>query len=141
MYFDFTLHLFYVKMLYVNAKYVQNMFIMRSDMKLAIIGSRSIANIEIGKFIPENVTEIISGGARGIDSIAREFANKNKIKLTEILPDYKHYGRAAPIIRNKEIVKLSDKVLAFWNGVSKGTFSVIKYAEEIGVECEVIIIN
>ena len=79
--------------------------------------------------------------ARGIDSIAKEFAIKNKIKLIEILPDYKRYGRAATIIRNKEIVKLSDKVLAFWDGASKGTLSVIKYAEKLGVECNVIIIK
>ena len=44
------------------------------------------------------------------------------IKLTEFFPQYKIYGKAAPIIRNKEIVDYADKVIVFWNGESKGHY-------------------
>ena len=110
-------------------------------MKLAVIGSRKISDISISKHIPGNVSEIVSGGARGIDTCAKKYALEHGLKLTEFLPDYKRYGRGAPIIRNKEIVNYADKILAIWDGSSKGTLSVIKYAEKIGKPCEVVILK
>ena len=94
-------------------------------MKLAIIGSRGIKNINFSKYISENVTEIVSGGAKGVDTLAREFALSKKIKLTEFIPDYKRYGKAAPLMRNLSIIEYSDSVIAFWDGQSKGTKFVI----------------
>ena len=43
---------------------------------------------------------------------------------------YELYGRAAPIIRNKQIADYADKIIIFWNGTSKGTLSVIEYAKK-----------
>lgn len=126
-------------MLYINAKHVQNISKVEASMKLAVIGSRNLTNIALERYIAEDVEEIVSGGAVGIDSCAAEYAEKNEIKLTVFLPQYEHYGRAAPIVRNKEIVDYADKIIAFWNGHSKGTLSVIKYAQKIGKECEVIL--
>ena len=107
-------------------------------MKVAIIGSRSITAINIEAHI-EKEDEIVSGGAKGVDSAAREYANKNGHKLTEFLPQYNLYGRAAPIYRNREIVDYADKVIAFWDGKSRGTLYVIKYAEKTKKPCEVIV--
>lgn len=107
-------------------------------MKIAVVGSRDITVEDIGKYILD-CDEIVSGGARGVDSSAADYARRNGIKLTEFLPDYERYGRAAPIVRNRLIVDYSDAVIAFWNGRSKGTLSVIKYAEKVGKECRVII--
>lgn len=107
-------------------------------MKIAVVGSRNITVENIGKYIP-NCKELISGGAVGVDSCVAAYAQKNGIKLTEFLPEYKRYGKAAPIIRNKQIVDHADKVIVFWNGSSKGTLSVIKYAEKTKKICNVII--
>ena len=107
-------------------------------MKIAIVGSRNITVSDIGKYI-SGAEEIVSGGAVGVDRCAAEYAKKSGIKLTEFLPQYERYGRVAPIIRNKEIVDYSDKVIAFWNGSSKGTLSVIKYAQKTGKPCEIVI--
>ena len=107
-------------------------------MKIAIVGSRNIAVADIGKYI-SHVEEIVSGGAAGVDSCAAEYAKERGIKLTVFLPQYDRYGRAAPIMRNKEIVDYSDKIIAFWNGSSKGTLSTIKYAQKVGKPCEIII--
>ena len=82
--------------------------------------------------MPENITEIISGGAIGIDRCARTYALSRHIKLTEFLPEYKTYGRAAPIIRNMEIIRHSDFLIAFWDGESRGTKYVIKKCRELG---------
>ena len=108
-------------------------------MKIAIIGSRNLKNIVIDDYI-KTACEIVSGGAAGIDSLAADYANRKGIKLVEFLPEYNKYGRAAPIIRNKEIVNYADKVIAFWDGKSKGTEFTIKYAKSINKECTVIIV-
>ena len=96
-------------------------------MKIAIVGSRNITVSDIGKYI-SNAEEIVSGGAVGVDCCVAKYAKENGIRLTEFLPQYERYGRAAPIVRNKKIVDYADKIIAFWDGESKGTLSVIKYA-------------
>ena len=108
-------------------------------MKIAIVGSRNITDVALDNYVPEDAEEIVSGGAIGVDRCAAEYARKKGIRLTEILPQYERYGRAAPIIRNKEIVEYADKVLVFWDGSSKGTQSVIRYAQRIGKPLEVIL--
>lgn len=106
-------------------------------MRIAVVGSRNITVENIGQYIPQ-CDEIISGGARGVDTCAAAFARCRGIRLTEILPQYDLYGRAAPIVRNRLIVDMADQVIAFWDGVSKGTLSVIKYAGQTGKPCRVI---
>ncbi|MBD5129440.1 MAG: DUF2493 domain-containing protein [Ruminococcaceae bacterium] len=106
-------------------------------MKVAVIGSRGLTVNDLGKYLPENTTEIISGGARGIDSCAREYALAHNIKLTEFLPEYEKYGRSAPLKRNITIIKNADMVLAFWDGVSRGTKFVIDNCKEMGVSVDV----
>lgn len=73
-------------------------------MKVAVIGSRGLTVNDLGKYLPEDTTEIVSGGAKGIDTCARNYALSHNIKLTEFLPDYKKFGRAAPLKRNLKII-------------------------------------
>lgn len=54
-------------------------------MKVAIVGSRNLNISEIQEYLPKNISEIISGGAKGVDTCARRFAQNNNIKLTEYL--------------------------------------------------------
>ena len=110
-------------------------------MKLAIIGSRSLIQFDLSEYVPDGVTEIVSGGARGIDKIAREYALKNGIKLSEFIPDYKHYGRVAPLKRNEEIANYADEVLAFWDGKSRGTEFTINLFKKLGKNSRVFIIQ
>lgn len=108
-------------------------------MKIAIIGSRNLIVENLEKYIPNNCEEIVSGGADGVDKCAKDYANKLKIDLKEFFPEYNNYGRSAPIVRNKMIVDYSDEVIAFWNGESKGTKSVIDYCKKKNKKCTVII--
>lgn len=105
-------------------------------MKLAIIGSRGIELQRFEQYIPNNVTEIISGGARGVDAAAKEYALKHNIPYKEYLPEYDKYGRKAPILRNYQIADRADKVIAFWDCKSRGTKSVIDYCKKKGIELE-----
>lgn len=109
-------------------------------MKVAVIGSRGIT-IELDRYLPVGITEIVSGGAKGIDTIARDYAHKHGIKLTEFLPDYEKYGRAAPLKRNIQIIRYADMVLAFWDGSSHGTLHVIKNCEKLKKRVKVYLIN
>lgn len=104
-------------------------------MKIAIIGSRSIESLDLSKFLPDNVSCIISGGARGVDSIAAAYAISHGIELQEILPDYSKYpGRVAPLKRNDLIVAACDMLIAFWDGASKGTKYTFEKAQKAGKE-------
>ena len=106
-------------------------------MKVAVIGSRSLTVDDLGKYLPEGTTEIISGGARGVDACTRNYAIAHNIKLTEFLPEYEKYGRRAPLKRNITIIENADTVLAFWDGKSNGTRFVIKKYREMGKEIKI----
>ena len=101
-------------------------------MKVAVIGSRSLTVQNLEEYLPQGVTEIVSGRAKGIDTCAREYALREGLKLAEFLPDYQRYGRSAPLRRNLEIICYADQVIAFWDGQSHGTRFVIEECSKQG---------
>lgn len=109
-------------------------------MKVAVIGSRSITDIEIDRFIPPDTDLIISGGAIGVDTLAERYADKKGIEKLILHPEYELYGRSAPLIRDKLIVDHADLVVAIWDGESRGTEFTISYAKRRKVPCEVYIV-
>jgi hypothetical protein len=102
--------------------------------KLAIVGSRTFNDYELLKNtvyrIKSSVLQIISGGAKGADSLAKRYADDNDIELVEFIPDWNKYGRSAGFRRNVEIVENCDALIAFWDGVSNGTNHSINLAKE-----------
>lgn len=107
-------------------------------MKVAIIGSRTLTVSNLQDYLPPDTDEIVSGGAKGIDACAREYALSHRIKLTEFLPEYEKYGKAAPLKRNRQIVEYADEVIAFWDGVSKGTAQVISSCRKLNKKVRVV---
>ena len=110
-------------------------------MKVAVIGSRGLTVNDLGKYLPKDTTEIVSGGAKGIDTCARDYALLHDIKLTEFLPEYNKYGRGAPLKRNLQIIEYADVVIAFWDGKSRGTKYVIDNCKKLGVQVDVHIFS
>lgn len=102
-------------------------------MVFGIIGSREFTNYNKLKkcLIPyrKYMTKIVSGGAKGADTLAKKYAEENKIPFVEFLPDYGNDGKQAPLIRNTYIVKTSDIIIAFWNLESNGTRHTLKTAK------------
>ena len=110
-------------------------------MKVAVIGSRGLLIEDLEKYLPEETTEIISGGARGVDACAREYALRNGLKLTEYLPEYSRYGRGAPLKRDITIIINADLVLAFWDGRSRGTKYVIDSCKKRNIPIKIYVID
>jgi hypothetical protein len=108
-------------------------------MKIAIIGSRDFTDYELlseklHKFLNLEYKEsytIISGEARGADSLAEQFAEDFKIDKTIFKADWNKLGKAAGFIRNVDIIENCDIVFAFWDGVSKGTKHSINLAKKM----------
>lgn len=106
-------------------------------MNIAIVGSRDFHNFSFLKthvlsIIKNNnisITKIISGGAKGIDTLAEKFASTFHIPTEIIHADWSK-GKFAGVTRNTDIVDKSDVVIAFWNGVSKGTLDSINKAKK-----------
>jgi hypothetical protein len=82
--------------------------------------------------LPKSTTLIITGGAKGIDELAENYADEKHIPKLIIRPEYNKYGKAAPLIRTKAIIEKSDLIIVFWDGESKGTQYAIKYATSLG---------
>lgn len=107
-------------------------------MKVAVIGLRGLTISSLGDYLPCDTTEIISGGAKCVDTCARDYNLSHGIKITEYLPEYEKYGRAAPLKRNITIIQNADLLLAFWDEKSKGTKFVIDSCEKLRVEVRVV---
>jgi hypothetical protein len=123
----------------MNLLWVLNIFWRYKAVKVAIIGSRGLKVENLERYLPVETTEIVSGGAIGIDTCAREYALAHSIKLTEFLPQYNTYGRSAPLKRNITIIEYSDLVLAFWDGKSRGTRFVIDNCKKRGIPVRVFV--
>ena len=98
-------------------------------MIVAVIGSRNSGGATaelILRYLPAQCSAMISGGAIGIDTLARKAAASRGLPFTEFLPDYQAFGPRAPLARNIDIVKQADMVLAFWDYKSRGTAFTIK---------------
>ncbi len=110
-------------------------------MRVAIVGSRALTQVDLDAYLPLDATEIVSGGAKGIDQLARRYAEQRHLQYTEFLPDYARYGRGAPLRRNDEIIRYAEWVLIFWDGRSPGTGYVIRRCEALGKPHQVHIIQ
>ncbi|NBL01073.1 MAG: DUF2493 domain-containing protein, partial [Erysipelotrichia bacterium] len=84
------------------------------------------------------IESIISGGAKGADTLGVQWAHKNDIPAIIFIPDFKKHKRAYHF-RNRQIVREADTIIAFWNGHSTGTKYTIDFAKTL--EKEVIIIK
>ncbi len=106
-------------------------------MKLIIAGGRDL-NVTntflvatVTELFPRVITEIVSGGATGIDSCAKEmtdnkfatdyFSQKIKGKFTEFPANWEKHGKAAGPIRNREMAEYGDALLLIWDGESRGS--------------------
>ncbi len=107
-------------------------------MKLAIVGGRTFNDYDLlvtwadSVFYMQGTDSkfVVSGGASGADSLAERYANTHIADLIKFPAEWKKYGKSAGFIRNQTIVNNCDMVLAFWDGVSRGTADTIAKAKK-----------
>lgn len=102
---------------------------------IMIGGSRSIKAINFDYFIDKNnVAQVISGGAIGIDKLAEDWAKRNKIDFQAYLAQWDKFGKRAGMLRNKDMIDAADVCYFFWDGKSPGTKQAIEYAANLDRE-------
>ena len=115
----------------------------KKDIKLAIVGSRTFNDLNMFYKLIQmikvyyNIIQIISGGARGADTIGEKYADDNNISKLIFKADWKKYGKKAGFIRNVDIIENCDLCLAFWDGESHGTKHDIELCEKMNKQCMV----
>lgn len=110
-------------------------------MKVIIAGSRSITDYSFVSEIiqdEEDITEIVSGMARGVDRLAWAYGKANNIPVAEFPADWNRYGRIAGYYRNRDMAEYADKLIAIWDGESKGTKNMIEVMKKKGKPVKVI---
>lgn len=117
-------------------------------MKVIIAGSRNINNIELIKkavveaqIHTQNISEIVSGGARGVDLMGEYYAKEHNIKVVKFPADWDTYGKSAGYRRNYEMGVYSDMLLAVWDGKSKGTKHMIDIMNKLNKAIFVLVVE
>ncbi len=97
--------------------------------KLAIVGGRDFNDYgrlrKVFESLKLDVSELVSGGAKGTDTLAEILSQDKKIPITIFPADWERNGKKAGMLRNKQIVDYCDEVLAFWDEQSRGTANTI----------------
>ncbi len=112
--------------------------------KVIVAGGRKFSNYELlesklDKILSNKTNvEIVSGKANGADSLGEKYAKKRGFKVKEFPANWDDYGNSAGPRRNIEMADYADGLVAFWDGMSKGTAHMIKVAREKGLKVSVI---
>lgn len=116
-------------------------------MRIIIAGSRNYTDtkdffarmdiiIDLEEWIL-SISEVVSGTARGTDSMGEMWADQFDVPVKRFPADWAKYGRRAGHIRNAEMAKYADGLIAFWDGVSPGTASMINLAKAEGLRIHI----
>ena len=114
-------------------------------MKIIVAGGRDFSDYELLKekldeLIGENKEdlEIVSGMARGADTLGVQYANERGYKIKKFPAQWDKYGKSAGYKRNEEMAKYSDTSVCFWDGNSKGTKHMIDLSNKYGLKTFVV---
>lgn len=112
-------------------------------MKVIIAGSRTLSpscegiieymydSLLISNDTWEQFTEVVSGGAKGVDTAAEHFAKWTEKKFTIFPADWDTYGKSAGHIRNKQMAEYGDVLLLIWDGESRGSANMKQNMEKL----------
>jgi len=110
-------------------------------MKVIIAGSRNLSSLYPYSFVESvieqsgfEITEVVSGGCRGADASGERWAKANNIPVKLFPADWKKHGKAAGPIRNEEMAKYADALIAIKVNNSRGTTSMINLAEKYNLK-------
>ena len=76
------------------------------------------------------ITEVVCGGAKGVDSLGKQWAEEHQVPVTMFPANWEKYGKSAGPKRNQEMAEYAEALIAVWDGKSRGTKSMIDLAVE-----------
>lgn len=115
--------------------------------RVIVAGSRKFNNLqklrhELDRLDIHNIaSEIVSGGARGVDSLGEEYAKAWNIPVKVFPADWETHGKKAGYLRNQEMAQYADELFAFWDGKSLGTKHMIDLALKHNLDVEIITLH
>lgn len=113
-------------------------------MKVIVAGGRKFNNYNLLKTTLNNILsnktdiEIVSGTANGADKLGERYAEQYNYHIKKFPAEWDKYGKSAGYIRNEEMAKYADALVAYWDGISKGTRHMIDLAEKHNLKVRVI---
>ena len=132
---------------------MQGIQIMSDEVRIIVAGSRGVHDYTLlssrlseylEKASNRDIT-IISGMARGADQLGERFAKDHGLKIKQFPANWNMYGKSAGPIRNRQMAEYAaggrGVLFAFWDGLSRGTQSMISLAEQYGLEIHIIHTN
>ena len=117
------------------------------DYRVIIAGSRSFSNYKLLREHCQAVLQekmnthhviIVSGHARGADALGERFAKEFGLPIELYPAQWNALGKGAGMIRNAQMAKVSDALIAFWDGHSRGTEHMINFARRRGLDVTII---
>ncbi|MGL5316725.1 MAG: DUF2493 domain-containing protein [Peptostreptococcaceae bacterium] len=115
----------------------------KKGLKVIVAGSRGIEDYQYVRSILDKIIteddEIVSGMAKGIDSLAVRYAKEKGKKLHEFPADWGKHGKRAGYLRNEEMGKFADTLVAIWDGESKGTGHMIDIMRRLGKSTAIVV--
>lgn len=106
-------------------------------MNVIIAGGRDITDYDLVERAVSNsgfdIEQVVSGGAKGVDTLAVLYAQKHNKLLAVFMADWDRHGRKAGPIRNGQMAEYADALIAIWDGKSKGTKNMIDQAMAKGM--------
>lgn len=109
-------------------------------MRILVCGGRDFLGItQLYRVLDASkMTHLVTGGARGVDKLAEEWARDRMVPYTVYPANWDKYGPAAGPVRNQQMLDEGkpDKVIAFPGG--KGTSDMIRRAQKAGIPVEVV---
>jgi len=110
-------------------------------MKTIIAGGRDLARPRLVEAAMEDCpwqpSEIVSGAARGIDRMGEEWAGEREIPVKQFPADWDTHPKSAGPIRNRQMAKYADALVAIWDGKSRGTKNMIEEAKRKNLEIHI----
>jgi len=115
------------------------------EMKTIIAGTTTIKDFDVVKAAIEKsgfeISEVVSGSARGVDSLGELWAKRRNIPVTRFPAEWSRYGRSAGPIRNRQMAEYAEALIAVWNGRSRGTRDMIRQARRNGLKVFIFLVE
>lgn len=112
------------------------------QIKLLIAGTRTFNDYhllqKILSKVKSEIIEIVSGTARGADTLGERYAMEHNISIKRFYPDWDSFGKRAGMLRNREMAKYTDKAIVFWDGESRGTKNMIDEMKKLNREVIIV---